>query len=78
MQIFRMQQRPQASLLLLLLLLGFALPTHADNKVRDWEQGSYREGTQIEIDEDQDDVYRAVQKGLIRPLQNSMPRSISS
>ncbi|MBO1389123.1 hypothetical protein BVJ66_11495 [Vibrio cholerae] len=68
MQIFRMQQRPQASLLLLLLLLGFALPTHADNKVRDWEQSSYREGMQIEIDEDQDDVYRAVQKGLIRPF----------
>lgn len=49
MQIFRMQQRPQASLLLLLLLLGFALPTHADNKVRDWEQGSYREGRKLKL-----------------------------
>ncbi len=45
MQILRIQQRPQASLLLLLLLLRFALPTHADNKVRDWEFCSYREGT---------------------------------
>lgn len=68
MHILRMPLKPQASTLLLLLFLGFTFPAHADNKVRNWEQGSYREGTQIEIDEDQDDVYRAVQKGLIRPF----------
>ncbi len=68
MHILRMPLKPQASTLLLALFLGFILPAHADNKVRDWEQGSFREGTQIEIDEDQDDVYQAVQKGLIRPF----------
>lgn len=68
MHILRMPLKPQASTLLLVLFLGFTLPAHADNKVRDWEQGSFREGTQIEIDEDQDDVYQAVQKGLIRPF----------
>ncbi|WP_254869230.1 PepSY domain-containing protein [Vibrio diazotrophicus] len=31
-------------------------------------QDTYKEGTQVKIDEDQDEVYDAVQKGLIKPF----------
>lgn len=31
-------------------------------------QDTYKDGTQVKIDEDQDEVYAAVQKGLIKPF----------
>lgn len=68
MQIFRMPIKPQAGAVLLLLCLGMMPTAHAENSVHEWQQGAYREGTQIEIDEEQDEVYRAVQLGLIRPF----------
>ncbi|BCN24383.1 PepSY domain-containing protein [Vibrio alfacsensis] len=54
---------------LLLSTPSFASHHHHDNEdghaiVRDVE----KPGTRIEFDEDQDEVYRAVQKGYIRPF----------
>ncbi|OEE76617.1 PepSY domain-containing protein [Vibrio ordalii] len=53
----------------LLLLSSLSLPTlAASSDIHDWVQDTYKPGTKVEMDEDQDEVYAAVQKGLIHPL----------
>lgn len=55
-------------LLALTLVSAPALADINPNSVHQWVQDENKPGTHVEIDEDQDDVYEAVQKGLIRPL----------
>ncbi|MCW8334418.1 hypothetical protein MD483_11350 [Vibrio sp. DBSS07] len=48
-----------------------SLPAYAKNHDHDGHelvQDAYKEGASIEIDEDQDEVYEAVQNGLIKPF----------
>ncbi|MGJ7093449.1 PepSY domain-containing protein [Vibrio hannami] len=47
------------------------LPLHALSKDKDGHELVYdvhREGTQVEFEDEQDEVYEAVQKGLIKPF----------
>ncbi|MGD8170312.1 PepSY domain-containing protein [Vibrio sp. TRT 21S02] len=56
-----------------LLLIGliaspvFAEPQHQPDG-HELVQDAYKSGTRVEIDEDQDEVYQAVQSGLIKPF----------
>lgn len=54
-----------------LFLIALMHPTLALSDPQDGHhlvQDAYKHGTAIEIDEDQDEVYEAVQKGLIKPF----------
>lgn len=57
----------QVSLLCTLLLPNSALTGKSSNG-HELVQDIYKEGTKIEFDEDQDEVYDAVKKGLIQPF----------
>ncbi len=57
------------ALLTSLCSLGTVNSAFADQPMlNDPIQDTYKEGTQVKIDEDQDEVYAAVQKGLIKPF----------
>lgn len=59
---------------LIALLTGFcsvgtaSVAFAAQPLLNDPIQDTYKEGTQVKIDENQDEVYAAVQKGLIKPF----------
>lgn len=58
--------------LLSTLLVVFVFPAHASNHGQpsghDLVQDAYKEGTAVEFEEDQDEVFEAVQQGLIKPF----------
>ncbi|MGF1753966.1 hypothetical protein L4C33_10255 [Vibrio makurazakiensis] len=56
-----------ASLLCALLLPNIALANN-DHNGHELVQDVHKQGTRIEFEEDQDEVYDAVQSGLIRPF----------
>ncbi len=58
----------KSAALLTLLASMSSLTLAAPSQPNDPIQDAYKEGTQVKIDEDQDAVYEAVQKGLIRPF----------
>lgn len=69
-----MLKRPLLSLTALLACVFLAFPTWAKNHQHDHEDGHalvqdiHKPGTRIEFEEDQDEVYDAVQKGYVRPF----------
>ncbi|MEI8670856.1 hypothetical protein P4S52_01375 [Vibrio sp. SA48] len=64
-----MHIKPMKAIASLLLFSSLSPPVFAsDNDVNHLVQDTYKAGTKVEIDEDQDEVYAAVQNGLIRPF----------
>ncbi|KGY12220.1 membrane protein [Vibrio tubiashii] len=67
-----MFKRPLVSLTALLACVCFAFPTWAKKHYHEdghaLVQDIHKPGTKIEFDEDQDEVYDAVQKGYVRPF----------
>lgn len=67
-----MQIKSVATLATCLFLTSAVLPAyandHGDTNGHQLVQDEYKPGTKVTFDEDQDEVYDAVQKGLIKPF----------